>query len=268
MSSIAETSGIDVPPEVDLEEVILILSKIDFSKLDEGLKKQMVEKSFGWAMNDFKRRFLEAEGDVDRIEDPLRVVLLENPASFLEEVRNLRGLKREIKELEASLEQGEDSLSEAKRIVLGMYRRLVNLKIARRYPLAASLTNKRELSPVEREILNSFRFSLRDDTSGLKPDSVGRVIERIDHFLQGAGLQLGPNGLFVSYPAELEEYALSLLDQEKLTSPDWELAQSVWVSPEQVKIIVDLALKLGGFAGWSAEVASVRCGLKCSSKSR
>jgi hypothetical protein len=116
-----------------------------------------------------------------------------------EKVEALRQFKRDIKKEEERIREGEGDFAEAKRIILSLYRRRVNMELAEIYSLGVLVARQPNISPEEKQgVLRLIR--------GCLPGVASRTLERMDHFLRGVGPGLGEDKLWETIPEAFAQY--------------------------------------------------------------
>jgi len=95
-------------------------------------------------------------------------------------------------------------------VVINLYRRYVNVLIAREYEIGQVLALQPQRTSNEEKAMELLRGSFRGDRAV-------RTLERIDHFLGGVALEAGERGLFKTLSERLSAYVETRLDQSPPT---------------------------------------------------
>jgi hypothetical protein len=209
--------------EAGEQDIERLLAEVDLSKIPRQIRRRMNRFSSDWAKNEFAKAFKNADGDVTKIENPLRVVQIVDPGKLEKKTKGYRELKADIKKLRRELMDEEGKVAEAERIVLNLYQRYINTLIAGQY---------------------------REEP---------RAMEKIDHFLKGTGIRVGENGLFETIPEKLQEYAESrILEPAPEETEEFRKYNKYKVNARQAKTLCELALEKYGLTkgdkAWSVVI--------------
>lgn len=185
----------------------------------------------------------------------------------------MRRLKSQIRQERKKLvgEGEKDNLSEAKLFVLDLTRQSLNLSLSNLHQEATILARDRSLDKTRAaEILDIVRRGENAEKQGQQDDQTRKLdfyqgrslynLQRIDRFINGAGLTIGPGGEIevVSIPPELELELRELITKSSSVTPEYEKYVKVKVAPEQIKKLTGIAIKLMGLTGWKARVIKNR----------
>lgn len=127
---------------------------------------------------EFVREFREADGDLTAVSDPLRVRRVVNTDDLMRKLSGLRDLRRDVRSQEKA-ETGSDALSEARRIILSLYRERTNTFLADLYADAALLHNDHS----GQQLAGSAETAVE-----AIPTLTDKNRRRINRFLQGIGI--------------------------------------------------------------------------------
>jgi len=252
-----EERSIRIPlrPKTREEAVAWFYGIRGLAQIPRRVRSQLADLTEEYAQEQFFREFEEKGEKVEEIGNPYRVNRLVNPRRALGKIEGYRHLKKEIKEQEKQLGEEEGNLAEGKRILLGIYRRWLNILIAENYSWHRVLLSYPRLSGVEKKLLGAL---------GKREGEVdeGRVAERINHFLQGVGIRRGKKGLWETIPEALEKYGEERLQQpEPEETEGYQRYNTYKVSPEQAKKIAEVVLKAYGIEGWTVYISPTKSGM-------
>jgi len=223
-----------------------------------GVGKEVREKIYGlslrWARERFLKQFLKAKGNLEEVENPLRIARVLDPQALKEKIEALRQFKREIKEEERRIKDEKGDFAEAKRIILSLYRRRVNMELAELYSLGIIVARQPNILPEEKqEILRLLR--------GCLSEVAPRTLQRMDRFLRGVGAQVRSDeegvvgeavktipGDFAQY---IEEKARQPIPEE---SEEYKKYKKYIVGAEQAEKICRGVLSLCGFENWRTRI--------------
>lgn len=242
-----------------LKEIKLISKDIKKKTTYPEVETQTEKKAKEVFIDTFKREFLEGKGNIENIPNPRREVKLSDSSKLFEELKSLRELKKQLKESanRAKEEEPDPNLQEAKLIVLDLYRRYVNLQIAERYEYGAVLSNQKERTAVEENIVELLQPAAEDFTEKgrFAPNNAARTLQRIDRFIYGTGMQVDEAGKvhLDSLSEELEAYA-----QLKLNKPESEKDDDFRVNADQQARIVKMLLENSGIQNCGVEIEEGR----------
>lgn len=229
------------------QEIREIFFATDLSSIPIECRKEASLYSSEWAREQFCREFREAGGDVEKISDPIRIAKIVNVGEIIRKVEGLRNFKKRLKELGREL-TGGDSVTEAKKIVLGLYQRYVNVLIAQEYDLGRVLSAYPKRNEDEEKALKLLRGISREVRGDrFSPEQASRTLERIDHFLAGTGIKIGRNGLFETIPERLAEYVQGrIFESPPEETPDYRKFNSYRVNAQQAQTLCEVILRAYG----------------------
>lgn len=81
-----------------VDEVKNIFYNTNLDEIDKDLRNEANSFSAGWVRNKFKKDFIEANGQVAQIANPVRIVRVVNPEKLKEKMSGYRDFKKEIKD--------------------------------------------------------------------------------------------------------------------------------------------------------------------------
>jgi len=208
----------------------LVLNEVERSVLGElenglyeslnGIKKMKVEKDktdyeeVASRRFELEKHYWESHGDLTNYSEPERKRKNVDDESLLKKVSEYRKFKGRIKDLLRETNSGEETdLVVAASIILEIYKRYVNVKIA------------------EDIILD-----------GWSP----RKTERVDKFVNGVFPEFDENGDFVVLGKVLEDRVEEI---EKNNVSDYEFP-NVWVDEDDAEILADYLFKKLNFSEW------------------
>jgi len=245
-------------PEDAEEAVKIFLTLENLTEVGKKERGKIYGLSLRWARDRFLAQFFQAQGNLEEVENPLRVARVLSPQVLREKVEALRQFKREIKKEERRIKNKEGDLAEAKRIILSLYRRRVNMELAELYSLGVVVARQADISPKEKqEILRSIR--------GCLSDTAFRTLERMDHFLRGVGPELGEDKLWETIPESFAQYI-----EEKARQPipeeseEYKKYQEYEVNARQAERVCQAVLRLCNFENWKTEIKTNVTGFKVS----
>ncbi|OGM61021.1 hypothetical protein A2955_01615 [Candidatus Woesebacteria bacterium RIFCSPLOWO2_01_FULL_37_19] len=202
-------------------------------------------------IEEFKKEFLDGDGNVENVPNPKRVVEARNTEKLLEELIGLRGFKKDLKLLAHKIveEEKDPDLREAKLIVTDLYRRYINLQTVERYEYGAIITNQETKSDTDLEILKLLTPGVKGlaKEDRFAPDNASKTLQRIDRFIYGMGMHIDPFGElhFRSVTDELEDYA-----EEKLKQIKPEKDEDLRVNAEQQVRLTGMLFEQSGRSNW------------------
>jgi|GEM_PF-5569594 len=172
-------------------------------------------------VEDFIREFSQGEGNIENVENPVRVSVVVNPEDLAEKIRAYRKFKNSLKwvgrELEANAELSQTE-KEAKIIILGIYARYTNQQIADFYEYGRLIAQKPVKNETEMQVLRLLGPGLShpDKLRRFNEEPAPRTMQRIDRFLEGVGLTTDADGniRYSAFTAQVDESA-----REKLRQP-------------------------------------------------
>lgn len=239
----------------EVEEVFFQLP--DLSQIDKEKREKVENGSKEWARDKFIREFETADGNLEQMEDPYRISKIGDKEALRIKAQSLRDLKKEIKQAEESLEKDNSNLGEAKRIILRLHRRSLNTILANLYTEGAVLSKQPNLSAEDKEILADIRGrDLNSESKGdrLVDESIGRTLERLDHYLQGVGLKIGEDGNFRAIPGEVESFIEKRAQESWQETPQYREFLTVLVSDKEAEMIARRLLESQGKTDWKTRI--------------
>lgn len=240
------------PPPVNPEEAAKLFFQLEnLSVVPTQIRERMEGESSDWARREFLGAFRQADGNVGRIDNPVRVSRIVNVGKLTEKIAGYRQMKKELK---ARLTVGEGSFSEATKILLDLYRRYLNVLLAGDYDYGRVLGSQPHLSKDEKRALDYIRGSKTKKEDRFSPSKSSRTMERIDHFLEGVGLRVDPDGLWQTTPNHLKDFIEEKARQPILAeTPEYQKYNAYRVDAQQAKVLAESILRIYGFdrEGWS-----------------
>ena len=127
---------------------------------------------------------MDASGElhIDSITIPERMTLLANPNKALEKISGLREMKQKFKKISTDIKESAigraDNLDLAKKEILGIYQRRINILISDLFPYALVTREKSEIAgidnlmPEEKQLINSFSGLLNPDKNRSRLDKL------------------------------------------------------------------------------------------------
>lgn len=155
---------------LDIKQVENIIKKSDIKDIPKEIRLKMDKHTSDMAEKTFKELLKKNNLNIKQISNPKRVVQIVDSQKLEEKITKLKEFKKEIKQLIKIKKEKEDNLPQAELIVLQIYRRFVNVSLARTY-----------------------RLDKKYDSN----------IEKLDHFINGVNLS------FQTIPQKLKEIATS-----------------------------------------------------------
>ena len=209
------------------------------------------------AQEDFKEKFRQQSGVLSEHDAPKRVGKIVSPTGLKKKLRSLRETKKQIKVTRRKIAENEDgNLAQAKLTLASLYQRQINYKIAELYASARLFAESDQpKNKSQKEALDEvYGFSADEESRA----NIPRVMERIDHFLQGVGLEIAPNGLFQTIPGQLAQHIETKIDQAKDTNPEYERYNAHKVNAEQMAMLCNATISHYGWdklkKPWRAKV--------------
>lgn len=250
------------PGQLTTVDIQRVFSEVDLGNIPKQIRVRANRYSSDWAKEEFATAFKQADGDTDSIGNPRRITRIVNIDEVIKRIEGLRKLKLGLKKQEQELGSEEGNLVEAKRILLGLYQRYVNVLIAGQYSTGRVLVAQAGgvMSEGERRALSLIKGIKHQTEAGrFEQDKASRTLERIDHFLKGTGVRIGTDGLFETIPEKLAEYAQARAGElPPKETPEYEKYNSHQVNAEQTKSFSEVILAeyglADGDAAWSAVV--------------
>lgn len=194
--------------ELEIGDVEQLFYEADSDNIPKRVRERANRYSSDWARQEFQKAFLGASGDVSRIENPHRITRVVDVNQMVEKLEGLRELKRHLKEVKRELGDKGKDLVEAKRLVLNLYGRYINVLIAGQYKNGRAIEAQPAKGEKERRVLRLVKGVRQNSASDrFDQDQASRTMERIDHFLKGTGVGIDEDGMFETVPEELTKYA-------------------------------------------------------------
>lgn len=237
-------------------------AEVDLASVPKQLRTRVNRYSSEWAKEQFAQAFQNTNGNADGIPNPERITRIVDVDKLAERVGGLRDFKKRLKRMGQKLGGEESDLAEAKRVVINLYQKYVNVLIAQEYDSGRILSAQPRRTEKEEEALGALKGTSRvvgDEDNRFSPKQASRTLERIDHFLVGTGVRIGKNGLFDTIPERLAEYA-----QQRAAEPQPEEAaeyqkfNNYKVNAQQAATLCEAILKRYGLTegdkSWRAAV--------------
>ncbi|MBU1200336.1 hypothetical protein KJ953_02250 [Patescibacteria group bacterium] len=180
------------------EEIIKKILSLDLADIPVKDRKKGNFYSSKQAKEIFAHDFQIAEGDVEEIPNPERITKIVDPRKLVKKLQDLRNFKKRLK-IMTQEHGGNSNIEEAKKRIIGLYQRYVNVLIASKYDLGRILASQTSRTEQEEKALGLLR-------GRLSQESASRTLEKIDHFIAGTGLKISKNGLLKTLPERLSEY--------------------------------------------------------------
>jgi hypothetical protein len=258
----SESSSIQLttaPSEDELseEQITQNFARTDLRKIPSQIRSRANTYSSQKAQEDFKEKFRQQSGALSEHDAPKRVGKIVSPTGLKTKLRSLRETKTQLKAIKREIRENEDgNLAEAKLTLANLYQRQINYKIAGLYSSARLFAESDQPKRrAQKEALDEV-YGFSADPESLP--NIPRVMERIDHFLQGVGLEIAPNGLFQTIPGQLAEHIETKIEQSKDTNPEYEKYNAHKVNAEQMAMLCDATIAHYGWdklkKPWRAKV--------------
>lgn len=255
----ADERGLPRLGAIDEYLVVRLFREADLTRIPAEVRRRLNDYSLSRARTAFLQAFKEAGGDVSKIEDPRRIARLVQPEKLSQKARGLREFKRELKQTRRSL-LGEESIVEGKGFILDIYQRFINTKIADLYEDARVSFEQTQGTQAE-EALSHFRGFGGD----WRDVNEGKLMQRIDRFLEGVGLS--DYGTIISINKVVEDYYDERKKLKAEKKPDDEILDKV-LGPEELVRIGNLVLRVSGIDGWKFAVAPTGKTLRVNAKDK
>jgi len=224
------------------ENVEKFFWQIDLTSVPSTLRNRMNRYSSDWEKARFAQSFQQAEGNTQEILNPKRISRVVNIDRFTEKVQGLREFKNELKSESQRLSENRNNLNEAKSVVVNLYRRYVNVLIAKEYDIGQILALQPQRTQNEERAMELLRGSFRGDKGA-------RTLERIDHFLGGVALEVGEKGLFKTLSERLSKYVEARAGQSLPTeTSDYLKYNGYKVGSQEAAALAQKILDKYGFA--------------------
>ncbi|MDO9592912.1 MAG: hypothetical protein Q7I98_06970, partial [Erysipelotrichaceae bacterium] len=234
--------------KIEVEEKFF--TEIDLINIPKQLRTRIDRYSSDWTKEQFIQTFRNANGKVEQLSNPERITKIVNVDKLIEKTKGLRNFKKQLKKEIQELGTEDSALAETKRIVIGLYRRYLNVLIAQEYSLGRVLAAQSKKTEKEEVALGLVKGTDRiAKADRFSSGQASRTIERIDHFLQGTGVKVGDNGLFMTIPERLSEYAQARADELSLEdTEEYKKYNSYKVNAQQAKVLCEAILQRYGLA--------------------
>jgi hypothetical protein len=245
-----------------VEEVFFQLP--DLSQIDKKEREKVEDGSKIWARKKFLQEFEAAGGNLEQVVDPYRISKIGDIGALGDKVQGLRDLKKEIKKTEDSLKEDSSNLGEAERIVLMLYRRRINTMLAGLYTEGAVLSRQPNLSARDKEIIDNIRGRKIDreaSSDRLADNRIGRTMERIDHFLQGVGLEIGEDGYYKTIPGELADFVKKRVREPWGKTEEYKKYEKYLIKSAESEKIAQQILQAFGLIDWGTRIKPGKTGL-------
>jgi hypothetical protein len=226
-------------------------AEVDLASIPEQLRTRVSRYSSEWAKEQFAQAFQKAGGNVDKISNPERITRIVNVDKLAEKVGGLRDFKKRLKKMRQEFEDGNDNLTEAKRIIINLYQKYGNVLLAQEYDSGRILSAQPRRTEKEEEALGALKGTNRvvgDEDNRFSPKRASRTLERIDHFLAGTGVKIGENGLFATIPEGLAKYVRQrALEPPPEETEEYKRFNSYRVNAQQAATLCRAILERYGF---------------------
>lgn len=213
------------PGELDETQVKELFAQVDLAKIPLRIRSRLEKYSSQYAEDRFSEAFRKSGGEVEWIKDPERIGRIVRPEVLDQQIRGYRKFKQSLKDLIRGL--GDSNLDHAKREVIKLY-----------------------------QIYNNFLLADTYGDKRLEDKSVTpRMMERIDHFLNGVGGGHRKDRLRPTSPLRVVRFSMTRLrDTQKSDSEIYEKYNEYKVDAKGAEIIAKQILKLNGFDGWNVVI--------------
>ncbi|MEX0933583.1 MAG: hypothetical protein WDZ74_02390 [Candidatus Paceibacterota bacterium] len=172
----------------------------------ERIQKSSTDFSDGAVKEEIFKRFNEEnEFTTEGIKVPEKKSVTINPDEVLTKLAGLRELKKEIKEIVATLAAKEDNYSQAQKVILEMYSKRINELIAQQYIFALKIQEK--LTVLGAESLSGAEQDVLTLVTVTEKSNADRVRARMDKFRYGATAEYNDDGYKEQVSEKLLEYA-------------------------------------------------------------
>lgn len=197
------------------DEVANLLYSKDYSSLDPSIIKSFSGRSVRYGKNKMVEQFSNSNfKSVENITPPTKITVVRNAEDLATKVKNLRQLKKFLKEKKVELGSNKDNLSIAKKTITEIHLRRVNELIVEEYPLVIAFIKQSHSLPPEsvKETIDTLSENLVVEgiIGGMKNES---IVSRLDRFSQGAETELKDDDKYsitskeaLSLVAELGDY--------------------------------------------------------------
>lgn len=243
------------------EEVESLFWSVDKASLTKSQRQTLYQESKAWARERFLMALREAHGQVDLVDDPYRLVRIVDHEALVKKAQSYRDLKKLLMEEEGELAGQDGVLAEAKRVICRLYRRYVNMALARIYKEGVIVAGQTGLPEDEKSkvwaAIRNRKLSATDNTRG-QPGKTERIMSQIDRFLAGTGVKI-EDGYFQIIPDRLRR-SIEERQQEVRAepSPGYRKYNELRVDTAQMMQLAKLALKMAGCAECQVEASRNR----------
>ncbi len=247
-------------------------AKVFFVKklVEDGIESKSKEFQRARVVEQLKSK-LKTDGgfeDTSDIVPPENISLLVNTEQMAEKIQIMRNLKQLLKSHLVRFEHPSDNLEYAKKVLVEMYLKRLNVAIANLYLSARSVKEKEikfgyaSLSVAEKKILSETNLFMDPDVQ----------LTRIDKFIFGASRELDEKQKYGSISSALLEYAQHIDQRRSEIDPresikgmglDPEKVLAENIGPEELKRLADQMLELYGLGNnstnpWKYEIQKRR----------
>lgn len=227
--------------------------------VEDGIESKSKEFQRARVVEQLKSKLKTAGSfeDTSDIVPPENMSLLVNTEQMAEKIQIMRNLKQLLKSHLVRFEHPSGNLEYAKKVVVQMYLKRLNVAIANFYLFAKSVKEKEmklgyaSLSVSEKKILSETNLSMDPEVE----------LTRIDKFIFGASRETDEEQKYASLSSDLMEYAQHIDQRRSEIDPrdairkmglDPEKVLAKNISPEELKALADQTLELYGI-GQSSE---------------
>lgn len=220
-------------------------SEVDLGKIPEQLRIRTNRYSSEQTKEQFVQAFQNCGGNVDKVPNPERIIRIVDVNKLTQRVGALRDFKVRLKKMGKELDGENGDQAEAKRIVISLYQRYINVLIAQEYDSGRILSAQSKRTEQEEKTLGILKGTNQvKENDRFSPEKASRTIERIDHFLAGSGTRIGENGLIETIPESLVEYAKQRASEPPPeTTADFQRFNNYKVDAQQAAVLCEVILK-------------------------
>jgi hypothetical protein len=213
------------PGELDETQVKELFAQVDLAKIPLRIRSRLEKYSSQYAEDRFSEAFRKSGGEVERIKDPERIGRIVRPEVLDQQIRGHRKFKQSLKDLIRGL--GDSNLDHAKREVIKLY-----------------------------QIYNNFLLADTYGDKRLEDKSVTpRMMERIDHFLNGVGEGHRKDLLHPTVPLRLARFSMKRVrGAGKENTEIYDKYNQIKLDASDAETISNLILKLNGITGWNVVI--------------
>ena len=247
LQNILTETQTELLPGTDLNNILKILDKIDFSKLTKKRRDQIMTEVNNSTeeilFNELKKYLINnnVDSSLDKIIIPTKYEIVLNPESVIKRLNNLRKLKGQLKEERKNYINNPKILSSYR-----VYMEKINILIV------DCIYNVIEIKDKEVRIGNDTEGYLSYIKSFNNMQKRERNLSRFDFFKNGAGvIQKGRYTPFgenlLSFIDTLKKEQIEDFDTEDFKT---EFGENFLVSPEFMKELFEVMLESNKFEGW------------------